>query len=30
MLQRGDNDELKKIKEHLKKHPDTPLDKPDQ
>ncbi|XP_060554062.1 uncharacterized protein LOC132715098 isoform X2 [Ruditapes philippinarum] len=27
---RGDNDELKKIKEHLKKHPDTPLDKPDQ
>lgn len=27
---RGDNDEMKKIKEHIKKHPDTPLDKPDQ
>ncbi|XP_053384577.1 formin-like [Mercenaria mercenaria] len=27
---RGDNDELKKIKDHMKKHPDTPLDKPDQ
>ena len=29
-LQRGSDEEIKKLKEHLKKHPDVPLDKPDQ
>ena len=28
--QRGSDDEIKKIKAHMKKHPDIPLDKPDQ
>ncbi|WAR18732.1 FMN2-like protein, partial [Mya arenaria] len=28
--QRGDSEELKKLREYVKKHPDTPLDKPDQ
>ncbi|KAL4238472.1 riboflavin kinase [Mactra antiquata] len=27
---RADNDEMKKIREHIRKHPDIPLDKPDQ
>ncbi|XP_052766863.1 uncharacterized protein LOC128207779 isoform X2 [Mya arenaria] len=27
---RGDSEELKKLREYVKKHPDTPLDKPDQ
>ncbi|XP_052216251.1 uncharacterized protein LOC127834445 isoform X2 [Dreissena polymorpha] len=27
---RGEQEELKKLREYVKKHPDTPLDKPDQ